>query len=742
MYAEYAKDPRMKLNLGIRRRLAPLLDNDRDEIELMHALLFSLPGSPVLYYGDEIGMGDNVYLGDRDGVRTPMQWTGDRNGGFSRADFAQLYLPPLMDPVLRLPGRQRRGAAPLADVAAALAAAIHRAAQGAPGVRARDVRDARAVEPARLRPRPAARRRHRPLRPQPRPLRPGGRARPVALPTAARRSRCSGGRAFPPIGDLPVPAHVRRRAASSGSSCPRRTRMRDPRTLSSDDLLGARRRTPAGSPPRGARWRAPRWSASRCEDGPVALAIVEVRFAAGTHEHYLVALGRRRRGRSTCFERQEVAARLASLAGVPAEGARVRPFGVEQSNSSVVLDELHVLKLYRRLEAGPNPELELLRALGARRFANAPRLEGALETTGPPVETALASVTALVPSLGGGWELTLDSFADDAVVAPRARLAPRRGDRRPARRARGERHGPVLRAGGAERARRSGCSPPRSTRRSRRRSPRSPRTTRSAPSRIASEDVRDLAPGADGRGPAGLAIRTHGDYHLGQVLWTTDGDWVVIDFEGEPARSLPERRRKRSPLRDLAGHDALVRLRRRRGVLLRGVEPPAGWLDACRDGFLDGYLSVVRRAPPAAEPRAGSTGCSRCSSSRSSCTSCATRRGTAPTGCRSPSSGCCACSRRRHDGAGRARPPPARRGPPRAALGAARGPRARRRGRCALRRLGAERAVGLGRRRLELLERGRRSARAAGVVGRLGRRRAERARGPRATSSPCAAPTA
>src|SRR3712207_6657894 len=99
MWGEYAKDPRMKINLGIRRRLAPLLDNGRDEMELMHAILFSLPGSPVLYYGDEIAMGDNVYLGDRDGVRTPMQWTGDRNGGFSRADFAQLYAPPLMDPV-------------------------------------------------------------------------------------------------------------------------------------------------------------------------------------------------------------------------------------------------------------------------------------------------------------------------------------------------------------------------------------------------------------------------------------------------------------------------------------------------------------------------------------------------------------------------------------------------------------------------------------------------------------------
>jgi maltose alpha-D-glucosyltransferase/alpha-amylase len=99
MVGEYAKDPRMRLNLGIRRRLAPLLDNGRDEIELMHAILFSLRGSPVLYYGDEIGMGDNVYLGDRDGVRTPMQWSSDRNAGFSRADWAQLYLQPLMDPV-------------------------------------------------------------------------------------------------------------------------------------------------------------------------------------------------------------------------------------------------------------------------------------------------------------------------------------------------------------------------------------------------------------------------------------------------------------------------------------------------------------------------------------------------------------------------------------------------------------------------------------------------------------------
>ena len=98
MYRIYAKDPKSRINLGIRRRLAPLLDNDRAKIELMNILLLSLPGTPVIYYGDEIGMGDNYYLGDRNGVRTPMQWSSDRNGGFSRANPQQLYLPLVIDP--------------------------------------------------------------------------------------------------------------------------------------------------------------------------------------------------------------------------------------------------------------------------------------------------------------------------------------------------------------------------------------------------------------------------------------------------------------------------------------------------------------------------------------------------------------------------------------------------------------------------------------------------------------------
>ena len=203
MYAEYAKDPRMKLNVGIRRRLAPLLDNGRDEIELMHAILFSLPGSPVLYYGDEIGMGDNVYLGDRDGVRTPMQWTGDRNGGFSRADFAQLYLPPLMDPVY---GYQAVNVEAQLRTPTSLLRWMRRfiaLRKEHPVFGLGTYEPLEPSQPADLRPRPPLRGRRDALRPQPRALGAGGRARPVARTRAATRSSCSAARASRAIGELP-----------------------------------------------------------------------------------------------------------------------------------------------------------------------------------------------------------------------------------------------------------------------------------------------------------------------------------------------------------------------------------------------------------------------------------------------------------------------------------------------------------------------------------------------------------
>jgi len=364
--------------------------------------------------------------------------------------------------------------------------------------------------------------------------------------------------------------------------------MRDPRTLTSDELLAlvtearwfaAKDRVPEDAEVVGV----------PVEDDLVTLAIVEVRFGSGTHEHYLVALDADD-GVVDAFERPEVASRVASLAGVATEGARVRPLGVEQSNSSVVLDELHVLKLYRRLQAGPNPELEVLNALASAGFANAPRLEGALTTEGPPLETALASLTALVPSVGGGWEITLGAFRDDPSWLPErawrlgevtaglhAALAsndddPHFAPEEPSSEALG-----LLAAEIEEEITSTFASLPQDD----------------ALGAVAhrAEDLRDLVQELASVGPSGLAIRTHGDYHLGQVLWTTDDDWIVIDFEGEPARSLPERRRKRSPLRDLAGMTRSFAYAGDAALLLEGVAAPEGWVEACREAFLDGYLA-------------------------------------------------------------------------------------------------------------------------------------------------------
>ena len=185
MYAEYAKDPRMKANIGIRRRLAPLLDNDRNQLELFTALLLSLPGSPVMYYGDEIGMGDNIWLGDRDGVRTPMQWTVDRNAGFSTCRPAAALPAAEHGPDLRLPGAQRGGAAAQPRVAAALDQADDRDPQAPPGLRPRRVRGAELVQPQRAGVRPGAHRRRGggrggPGRPHP------VRQQPVQVPPAGR----------------------------------------------------------------------------------------------------------------------------------------------------------------------------------------------------------------------------------------------------------------------------------------------------------------------------------------------------------------------------------------------------------------------------------------------------------------------------------------------------------------------------------------------------------------------------
>ena len=209
MYREYAADPRMRINLGIRRRLAPLIGNSRPRIELLNSLLFSMPGTPVIYYGDEIGMGDNIYLGDRNGVRTPMQWTGDRNAGFSRCDFNRLYSPPIIDPVygyqsINVEAQQREASSLLNWMKRIIALRKRFKAFGRGTIEFLSPRNRKIL--AYLR---ALRGRADPLRGEPLAVRPAGASSTCRRSRGTRRSRCSGGSGSRPIGDGRIPADGR-----------------------------------------------------------------------------------------------------------------------------------------------------------------------------------------------------------------------------------------------------------------------------------------------------------------------------------------------------------------------------------------------------------------------------------------------------------------------------------------------------------------------------------------------------
>jgi maltokinase len=327
-------------------------------------------------------------------------------------------------------------------------------------------------------------------------------------------------------------------------------------------------------------------------DGEVVVALVEVRFPEGTHDTYALALGEADGRLVDALADPRLARELVAIAGVRTEGRSVRPMGVEQSNSSVVVDELHVLKLYRRLEAGPNPELEMLRVLGARGFAHAPPLQGEIEHREAPIEATLALVAGYVPSHGGGWELALASLSDDREWLPnRARrlgevtgamhaaLAADPEDPHFAPEAPSAESVAILAASVDEEIERLFSS--------------LPELPALAPIAGRSGELRDLAQGFAQIGPPGLAIRVHGDYHLGQVLWSNREDWVVIDFEGEPARSLPERRNRYSPLRDVAGMVRSFAYAEDAARLLNRVDVPKGWEARCRALFLEGYHDTV-----------------------------------------------------------------------------------------------------------------------------------------------------
>jgi maltokinase len=347
----------------------------------------------------------------------------------------------------------------------------------------------------------------------------------------------------------------------------------------------------------------------RDEDPRLELLLVEIRFDTGTHETYqllaadtLDALTDPRSGRElVSMMRRGVrlpgadgTVEFAAVSGFADEWREARPVGAEQSNTSIVFDEELILKVFRRLEAGINPELELLRFLTEHGFENIAQLVGWYSYTGRQMDVTLGIMQRFV---GGrdGWAHALETMAGSAeeFIASTRRL--------------GEVTGRMHSILGSD-SNDPSFSPEETSIES------LGLLTATVDEEIESvflslpDDVPELDPirgrGEEVRerlrmltnlGGAGRVIRHHGDFHLGQTLWAGD-DWVILDFEGEPARSLPERRRKRSPLRDVAGMLRSFAYAASASPLLHGVEPPAGWEEQARAQFLSGYRSAVEQS--------------------------------------------------------------------------------------------------------------------------------------------------
>jgi maltokinase len=349
-------------------------------------------------------------------------------------------------------------------------------------------------------------------------------------------------------------------------------------------------------------------------DPELVIALVEIRFYTGTHQNYQL-LYAHRDGDTDLDALADVshARELVHLirSGATAEAGdgkvefnaqpgfaalgreleHARLMGAEQSNTSVVFGEELVLKVYRRLEPGLNPELELLRFLTERGFPNVAPLGGWYAYMGRPLEATLGIVQGFVPDAVDGWELALDELAEaperflgrmrrlgEVIAALHTTLGSEPHD--PAFAAEepsGEALG-LLTATIDEEIERVFAE--------------LPDDEAVAPVIGHGEEVRERLRQLTQVGSFGRVIRHHGDLHLGQTLWAGD-DWHVIDFEGEPARSLAERRRKRSPLRDVAGMLRSFAYVTSAASLLRGVEPRADWEGRAREEFLAGYLATV-----------------------------------------------------------------------------------------------------------------------------------------------------
>ena len=342
-----------------------------------------------------------------------------------------------------------------------------------------------------------------------------------------------------------------------------------------------------------------------------ALALVEMRYDTGAHDFYQLLHGEHEIDAldDPAAARELVHAMRAGLtlqgsegtvefrpiegfAGLGRELLDARPVGAEQSNTSVVFDDEVILKVFRRLEPGINPDLEMLRFLTEHDFDNIPPLGGWYAYSGGPLGATLGILQQFVANGKDGWELALDEIgnAPEAFLERVRRLGQVTGEMHrclgsdandpafaaetPSVEALG-----LLTATVDEEIERVFLTLPDDD-------------ERLEPILGRGEEVREQLRLLTHAGAAGKIIRTHGDYHLGQTLWADD-TWVIIDFEGEPMRSLAERRRKRSPLRDVAGMLRSFAYAASAAELLRGTPAPEGWEEQAREQFLDGYLATV-----------------------------------------------------------------------------------------------------------------------------------------------------
>ena len=730
MYTQYAADPQMRLNLGIRRRLAPLMENSRPRIELMNSLLFSMPGTPVIYYGDEIAMGDNVYLGDRNGVRTPMQWSSDRNAGFSRCDPARLYFPVIMDPVygyeaINVEAQERSPFSLLHWMKRMIALRKQHQVFGRGSIEFIRTDNRKVLTYVRRYEKDVVlcvANLSRTVQPVQMPLAQFAGLTPVEMLGQTEFPRITDQTYFvtlapygfywfqlqevvtavtartAPLAEEPsaVPAlfaGVVWDSIVDGSMRSIIERQALVPFLERQRWFGGKSRPLASA-------KFVYWTTLRKGAHPAFLTLVEAEYTDGGRERYTLPLAMSSGADAAAIEQQHPSAVLARITGarkgvlydgvfddatcatllasilegreVPTRAGQLRAASIgltpegaaadalvpitrgapDQSNTSVVFGHRLIMKLFRRVEPGPNPDVEIGEFLTRRGFTRVPPLRGTIAYSAPgQEESSLAMLQEFVPNQGNGWEVTiaeLGRYFERVTGLPEPDVARRQAqdwiNQRRAEppdhvveavtgylaladvlgRRTGELHLNLASAGPHEAAFVPEPLTPADVKTMaetmRRHAHEQLKTLEAALPRL-DDRRRDLAREVLAhrdelihefddleqlRTSGAVRIRCHGDYHLGQIL-VTEGDVVILDFEGEPARPLAERRSKSSPLRDVAGmlrsfsYAALTGLGAATVVRPEDLERLTPWADLWETwvsaAFLRAYLAVTRERP-------------------------------------------------------------------------------------------------------------------------------------------------